>query len=55
MCYSDKKGCCDENRKGGQMMSWLATLVPLVLLILPLVVIVAAVVAFVVLRKKDRQ
>lgn len=35
------------------MMSWLATLVPLVLLILPLVVIVAAVVAFVVLRKKN--
>ena len=34
-------------------MSWLATLVPLVLLILPLVVIVAAVVAFVVLRKKN--
>ena len=30
-------------------------LVPLVLLILPLVVIVAAVVAFVVLRKKNRQ
>ena len=37
------------------MIAWLATLVPLVLLILPLVVIEAAVVAFVVLRKKDRQ
>ena len=37
------------------MIAWLATLVPLVLLILPLVVIVAAVVAFVVLRKKNRQ
>ena len=35
------------------MIAWLATLVPLVLLILPLVVIVAAVVAFVVLRKKN--
>ena len=55
MCYSDKKGCCDENRKGGQMMSWLATLIPLALLALLLVVVVAAVVAFVTLIKKNRQ
>ena len=55
-CYSDKRGYCDKNGKGGgQIMAWLATLIPLALLALLLVVAVAAVVALVTLIKKNRQ
>ena len=42
-------------KEGMYMIAWLATLVPLELLMLLLIVVVAAVVAFVVLRKKNRQ